>query len=367
MPAIGLCLIFWPVAQSAERPTHNRWVDGSFPSGPTSSIKDMKRYEIIAPGKAGMTLGSAEHIRSKDVVEAYCAAHDAPLVGVKFRELVEAVPGDPLVRIAELEEEIKSWKKLLDQALDYIEGSKPKAVKRIEHEDGVTVADLPLKAVDGLPVCLHEHVEKVVEWVGERLLNDRSTPMPCPVCRTLLKLYSRKLNSGMARAVMLLHKFHQADPEAEWLDLRSEKVSADVFRFFRHKELDKLPWWGLAVKCEERADAKRRKGGKWKLTQLGQDFAQNKAEVPRKFLDLLNRPIKPSAAKTSIVSALGDHFNFFDLMNAALDVFLSIAPKPKPKKVKKASLVKRESADPTDRESVSLGGANPPAGTISRP
>jgi hypothetical protein len=128
----------------------------------------------------------------------------------------------------------------------------------------------------------------------------------CPCCGQFAKIYNRKLNSAMAYSLILVAKYFEANPWEEWLH-----VERYLSRKTRATDFYKLKFWGL---IEEGP-----KSSHWKILPLGTAFVNNQVSVPRKASIYNNMLIEPSTSTTTIVEALGDHFNYADLMGARLD------------------------------------------------
>jgi hypothetical protein len=127
----------------------------------------------------------------------------------------------------------------------------------------------------------------------------------CPCCTQFAKVYERKINSGMARA--LIHQYRTVGQEVAH--------TASLCRFTH--EAAQLAWWGLLEQDEERrADGGR--SGWWRVTDLGRDFALNRVTVPKyarvydgRLLSLVR------SEEVSIVDAVGTKFNYHELMEGA--------------------------------------------------
>lgn len=135
-------------------------------------------------------------------------------------------------------------------------------------------------------------------WLRERLDDGAA----CPVCTQFAKVYRRKINSGMARALILLHRqgggFHHLSSLAR----------------FTH-EGGQLLWWGL---IEEEPPGVRDDGGRsswYRITARGTAFVQNRLLVAKYALIYDGRLLgMDDSEQASIVDALGTRFNYQELM-----------------------------------------------------
>jgi len=132
----------------------------------------------------------------------------------------------------------------------------------------------------------------------------------CPCCEQYVKLYQRKLNSGMAMALIRIYKKSPTD----WLEVK------DFFRQYRYHnghDWTLLRHWGLLVeKIQTERKGKQKCSGIWKITQKGIDFILGKTTVP-KFLLMYNQiGYGLMGADITILDALTSKFNYDELMQS---------------------------------------------------
>jgi hypothetical protein len=123
----------------------------------------------------------------------------------------------------------------------------------------------------------------------------------CPACGQNVKLYKRKLNSGMARVLVAMHKntnsfFHIKDY------LRKNNIrNTHDWTLLKH--------WKMIEKCKEN-------DGHWRITHTGTMFVECKM-IANKHIFILNNQFKKySNEGTNIIEALGDHFDYKELMDS---------------------------------------------------
>jgi hypothetical protein len=132
-----------------------------------------------------------------------------------------------------------------------------------------------------------------------------------------VKLYKRKVNSGMAAALVLMYRWHErhgADRDFDTHDLlfRGRRLDADFA---------KLRFWGLISRAEvvNGGDGHPRRGSKYRITDLGRGFVRKRVVI-QKYVYLYNDKLVirdvPDDTTTDIVEALGDKFNYEELMAA---------------------------------------------------
>jgi hypothetical protein len=126
----------------------------------------------------------------------------------------------------------------------------------------------------------------------------------CPCCNRYGKLYWRKLNSGMARALIQLHR-HGGD---NWVNVT--RLGRAKQQQLHHLEYTKLRFWKLIEKHPTM------KGSVWKLTQLGLDFLLRGKVLRRHVAIYDNRVFAFSSEVTTVRKALGSHFDYDELMRA---------------------------------------------------
>jgi hypothetical protein len=168
---------------------------------------------------------------------------------------------------------------------------------------------LPLFFVEECAPFGAEMYDKVRATSIERLRERARQPIErCECCGGGTKVYRRKLNSGMARALIALwrHRGHG------WVRLASVEpgLVAQV-----QGDLSKLALWGLAETAETDSDAKKNSGA-WRLTGAGRDFVMSRTRLPSHVF--VRSPggavLGFEASTTGIVESLGRHFDYQQLM-----------------------------------------------------
>lgn len=130
----------------------------------------------------------------------------------------------------------------------------------------------------------------------------------CPLCGHEHRTYRRKLNSGMAAVTVRLYALGHG-PAMEWVN---------VVRLFpntthRGGEWAQIRHWGLALPRERRTGSTNSPGD-WKITPLGVAFVEGRLEVPRYVETRGGVLLGKSEETTSIVGALGNAFNYAELL-----------------------------------------------------
>jgi hypothetical protein len=126
-------------------------------------------------------------------------------------------------------------------------------------------------------------------WV----LDNRDDGVRCPCCGQFAKVYRRKLDSSMARALIVMWRNGGQD----WQRTRGIDNSGNIA---------KLGLWGL-VEADDR--------GTWRVTDDGVDFIMGKIEMAHRMV-LYDGAVLDvdDSSYVDIHQALGDKFDYDELM-----------------------------------------------------
>lgn len=143
----------------------------------------------------------------------------------------------------------------------------------------------------------------------------------CPLCHQHAKRYKRKLNSGMAASLVAFARVtQQMQPKDGWLRVPDDFVqTTKLLTVLKNREYNKLRYWGLLEMHDLDHDLEATPfTGMWRITELGFQFVREEIKVPRHvFLydgRKLGGPQGDVPETTTIRQALGDRFNFDELM-----------------------------------------------------
>lgn len=143
------------------------------------------------------------------------------------------------------------------------------------------------------------------------VMDNLSEGVDCPCCGQFAKLYKRKLNSGMARALIRAYRQCQYDGSPYgWFHLMT-------ITNHRWRDASVLTSWGfLEARSDDKPeDGKTKTSGYYRLTSEGVKFALGKIDAPKRVF-LFNDKVRGfSEERTSIEEALGDDFNYTELMD----------------------------------------------------
>jgi hypothetical protein len=138
-------------------------------------------------------------------------------------------------------------------------------------------------------------------WLLERVEHGHK----CPLCTQFTKIYRRKVNAAMARALILM--WREGDLG------RRLYVHVPSIDPTRGGDVAKMAFWGL-IEEERAVRADGGRAGFWRVTRRGEDWIQGKVTIPKYARVYDNRLLSISGPATSINDALGDFFRLDDLM-----------------------------------------------------
>lgn len=137
-------------------------------------------------------------------------------------------------------------------------------------------------------------------WLADRVEEGAT----CPCCTQYAKVYRRKINAGMARALIEQYKV-------------SGRATVHTRRIWlpHSKEAAQLQWWGLI----EHNTTRREDGGAsgwWCVTEKGVQYLRNQLRVP-KYALVYDGKIQghDGTEMASVVDALGTRFSYQELMD----------------------------------------------------
>lgn len=148
------------------------------------------------------------------------------------------------------------------------------------------------------PIGLWATIREAAAWVKARLLDGTD----CPVCGQRAQLYQRTITSTMARALILMWR----EAGIDWVHLPS------VVGALRADEA-KLVHWGL-IEEEKTLRADGGRAGVWRLTDLGVQFVQGDATVPKYAFIFNKRCLGHEGPEVTIGECLGEKFRLDELL-----------------------------------------------------
>lgn len=134
----------------------------------------------------------------------------------------------------------------------------------------------------------------------------------CPVCNQHCKIYKRKLNKSMAMAILWLVR--TSGSLLEWVNV------TELGPKWLHttRPLPTLIHWDL-IEGKKNEDASKRTSGIWRPTPKGRAFVYKEITVPKYVFLYNNTLLRMSEERTDIETALGDKFDYSELMEGFSD------------------------------------------------
>lgn len=152
----------------------------------------------------------------------------------------------------------------------------------------------------------HASLHDAKKWLRGRFEDGAS----CPCCGQFVKLYRRKITSGMALGLIALYRHQQTVGWDEWCHiptLMNDACPSNMGALLRF-------WTLIEPQGGEREDGSSRTGF-YRITAHGFRFVRGEVRVP-KYVYLYNQtPLNRHDERTvDIREALGDKFNYTELM-----------------------------------------------------
>lgn len=137
----------------------------------------------------------------------------------------------------------------------------------------------------------------------------------CPCCKQSVKLYERKITSSMAYGLILLYRYFRLSPHNAYVHIENYFKELKIASSIRG-DMVKLKYWGLIERSFGiRSDGSFR-NGYYRITEKGTQFVLGGFQVPRCVKLFNNKFYGFSEEMTTIKEALGDKFNYRELMNS---------------------------------------------------
>lgn len=163
------------------------------------------------------------------------------------------------------------------------------------------MGDLPRR--EPPPPNDHDTLGRTKEWLDQH----REEGVCCPACGQFAKVYTRKINSGMARALVLMYRAGGED------FVHKPSVLGGVGSAARDESL--LRYWGLL----EEESAMRPDGGRagwWRVTHLGFEWIHGMTKVLSHARVYDGELLGLVGDMVTIEECLGSKFNLSQLLAA---------------------------------------------------
>ena len=147
---------------------------------------------------------------------------------------------------------------------------------------------------------------ETLEEARQYLKDNWLTGVPCPCCKQFVKLYPIKMPS---QAVSDLIRLYNLSDGMYGVSHHVTKFSNQTSRAFA-----KLAHWGL-IEADINQNTKKRTSGMWSLTAKGREFVAGERLIQEKAYIFNMKCYGYSQKMISIRIALGNKFNYEELMN----------------------------------------------------
>ena len=160
-----------------------------------------------------------------------------------------------------------------------------------------------------------------IEFTGTTILEAKEflrqhwkTGVTCVCCGQFVKLYKRKINSGMAKA--LIDIYHETarckdDRATETLLWIHVKEYLRVNKLHNGHDWTLLQHWGLLE--ERKTDSGLPNSGRWRITENGEKFVRLQLKVPKQLNFYNSKVYGRSDEMIDIKQALGNKFDYQEL------------------------------------------------------
>lgn len=131
----------------------------------------------------------------------------------------------------------------------------------------------------------------------------------CPCCDRYGQSYIRKLNSGMAAALIWLVAKAQELTKDEWIDVPKEAPRGVLAKA---RDFTILRYWGL-IERPGSEDGRKKHPGLWRPTSDGIAFVRGERNAPSHVV-VYNDQVERFEGTTTIAGALGERFRYDELL-----------------------------------------------------
>ncbi len=144
----------------------------------------------------------------------------------------------------------------------------------------------------------------------DTMLAARTKALRCPLCTKNVKVYKRKFNSRMARALIYTYPVFRRYP-GRWLHIANYCIKHHDFTPGDH---GKLVWYGMLEKDTSQSKHGAKHSGRYRMTRKGFSFTEQRILVPSHAIEYLSDVEALVGTDIDIEMALGKGFNYRELM-----------------------------------------------------
>jgi hypothetical protein len=157
-------------------------------------------------------------------------------------------------------------------------------------------------------------LEEAKAWVQQNLPRG----VQCPCCGQHAKVYKRKLNPTMACALIGIYRYFRDNPSEPWLHVPDFLVKYQTDAKIAGGDVAKLRFWDVldaksSLSRDQLPDGADRVGY-YKITDLGKAFVERRVAIPSCVYLYNQMLLRSSDELTTIEQALGDRYDYRDLL-----------------------------------------------------
>jgi hypothetical protein len=188
-------------------------------------------------------------------------------------------------------------------------------------DNGINYKDNGMRLATGIKDLVNEFTSgdtaKLMQLESAKLFTSKNLKKgtDCPLCKQDVKMYWKKIDSNMAKYLIVLYKLTAQKTNREYFHTETDlKVTQKVGGSFA-----KLRWWGLIEQKEKDTDyTTARTSGLWKITDKGKQYVRGEIKLPL-YVKLYNKKMYGTDGKdVDIRHSLNAKFNYTELMNSPL-------------------------------------------------
>lgn len=134
----------------------------------------------------------------------------------------------------------------------------------------------------------------------------------CPACGQFVKLYKRKFNSGLAVFLINIFKMKSLTGRNSFSSEEIRKHSGDLLR---GTDYGIVRFWNVAEPVDANTSEKKKQNWNWSITERGELFVRGIQSIESHVFIYNNRLDGSSNEQINIFQALGNKFDYKELMN----------------------------------------------------
>lgn len=163
-------------------------------------------------------------------------------------------------------------------------------------------------------VVIHDTLADARAHVNEERF--KPAGVRCPCCDLFVKVYRRKLNSGIALGLIALWKLRNSGLPQTYYHVNEIARTLERMGVRNQLAAAQIPlarFWGL-VEEKRNVDTSKSQSGEWRLSLAGEVFVQGGGVISKYIMIFNNQVLSTSDEKVFIKACLGQHFNYSELM-----------------------------------------------------